>query len=88
MAEEEIKIFVSGSCGPCQQVKAAVAAGKFNASKVDLIDVETDEGFPNIAKFGLTKVPTAMKDGKTCNLALDGDILIIDCGEEVDGHPQ
>jgi hypothetical protein len=83
MAEETVKIFVSGSCGPCQQVKQLVSEGKFNRDKVDIIDVETEEGFPMIEKMGLNKVPTAMKGTDHCDLSLDGETLIITCpGEE------
>lgn len=84
MAEELVKLYVSGSCGPCQQVKKLISEGKFNRDRVDIIDVESDEGFPLIEKLGLTKVPMAMKGTEVCNLSLDEDgTLIITCpGEE------
>jgi hypothetical protein len=85
---EEVKVYVSGSCGPCQQVKKLIGEGKFNRDKVDLIDIETDENFPLIEKMGLTRVPSAMKGTEHCELALEEDILIITCpGEEQNELP-
>ena len=83
---EPVKIFVAGNCGPCQEIKQKVAEGKFNQSQVDLIDVETDEGFPYIEKLGLTQVPTAMKGGQKCDLSVEDDTLIIKCpGDDTAG---
>jgi glutaredoxin len=81
-AEEKIKVFVSSSCGPCQRVKNAISEGKFNIEEVDLIDLETEEGFPYIEKFGLNRVPAAFKGKQQCDLLFseEGD-LIINCDE-------
>ena len=81
----KIKVFVSKNCGPCHLVKDLIEQGKFNAEEIELLDLETDEGFAYIEKLGLTKVPSAYKDGQACNLAIDrkNNILILQCpGDE------
>ena len=80
---DEVKLYISAGCGPCQKVKEMVEAGKFNREKVDVIDVSTDEGYPAIEKLNIAKVPAAYKGTEQCNLSLDEDILIIECpGDE------
>jgi len=84
MAEEEtVKLFVSGGCGPCAQVKKLVEEGKHNLSKFEIIDLMTEEGHPYIEKLGLKMVPVAMKGTKTCPILFDGESLIIDCDGEM-----
>jgi glutaredoxin len=83
MPDEEVTVFVSGSCGPCQEVKRFIEEGKFNLAKVKVIDLETPEGFPFIAKLGLTKVPAAFKGTQSCKILSDEETLVIDCGEEL-----
>ncbi len=80
MPKQKVKVFISSSCGPCQTVKDAIASGKFNLEDVELIDLESDEGFPYIEKMGLSKVPAAFLGKKQCdiNVTEDGGIFI-DC---------
>lgn len=82
MSDDIVKVFVSEGCGPCGQVKQMIAEGKFNLDKVDVIDVTTEEGYPYIAKLGLSKVPVAMKGSKVCPILFDEESLVIDCNNE------
>jgi hypothetical protein len=78
------RIFVSKHCGPCQIIKDMVQNGQVDDDKdIELIDLETDEGFPYIAEFGLTGVPSAYKDKQKCEIKIDQDsnILRIICPE-------
>ena len=80
MPKTKVKVFVSSSCGPCQEVKEAIASGKFNLEDVDLIDLETDEGFPYIEKMKLNRVPVAYKGKRQCKILHDDEGgLFIDC---------
>ena len=81
MSDEKVVVYVSGSCGPCQEVKRYIEEGRFNLAEVEIIDLETEEGFPFIAKLGLTKVPAAFKGDKVCKILADEESLIIDCGD-------
>lgn len=83
MAEEEkVTLFVSSGCGVCQEVKKLVEEGKFNLPTIDVVDVASEDGFPNVEKLGLTKVPVAFKGAQECKLLMDGESLFIDCGGE------
>ncbi|KKM97006.1 hypothetical protein LCGC14_1172400 [marine sediment metagenome] len=81
MPKPKLRVFVAAGCGPCQEVKDAVAAGRFNAEDVDIIDVESKEGFTYIKKFGLTKAPAAFLGKKECELFInrEDNSLFIDC---------
>jgi len=50
---------------------------------VELIDIETDEGFPYIAEFALSGVPSAYKGKEKCEIKIDREakILHIICPE-------
>jgi glutaredoxin len=81
----KIKVFVSASCSPCEEVKKLIEEGRFNQADLDLIDLETEEGFKYIEKLGLNRVPSAYQGRKSCNLQIDHEqnALIITCpGDE------
>jgi glutaredoxin len=79
--KQKLRVFVSANCGPCQEIKEAINAGRFNAEEVDLIDIETEEGFPWIKKLGLTKAPSAYLGRKECEMFInrEDNSLYIDC---------
>jgi len=81
MPKKKLRVFVSAGCGPCSEIKAAIEAGRFNAEDIDLIDVETKEGFPFIKKFGLTKAPAAYLGKKECEMFInrEDNSIFIDC---------
>lgn len=79
------KVFISGSCEPCQAVKELIEQGRFTQPNVDLIDLETEDGYPYINKMNLSRVPSAYKGKKACELSIDreNNVLIIQCpGDE------
>jgi glutaredoxin len=79
--KQKVKIFVSASCGPCERVKKLIQEGKFNLEDVDLIDLETEEGFPWIERLNLDRVPAAFEGNKVCRLDIDPEqqSLVITC---------
>lgn len=88
--KERVKVFVSNSCVPCEEVKQLVKDGRFNREEIDLIDLETEEGFPWIEKLGLKRVPSAYIGKKSCKIEIDHEenTLIITCpGEELSETP-
>jgi len=86
---EPVKVFVSTNCGPCQRVKQLIKEGKFNREDVELLDLETEEGFAYIKKLGINKVPSAYQGGQSCKIGFDNDILLIQCpGDEVEEVPE
>jgi hypothetical protein len=54
--KEKIKVFVSGSCAPCGEVKRLIQEGRFTAEDVDLIDIETADGFAYVEKMKLLHI--------------------------------
>jgi hypothetical protein len=84
---EKTRIFVSKHCGPCQVIKDMVQNGQVDDKDVELIDVETDEGFPYIAEFGLTGVPSAYRGKQKCEIKIDQDILQIICDDTREAPP-
>jgi len=75
------RVFVAKHCGPCHIVKDMVEKGKASEQEIELIDIESDEGFPYIAEFALSGVPSAYKDKQKCEIKIDqeADILYIIC---------
>lgn len=80
---EKTRIFVSEHCGHCQVIKDMVQNGQVDDKDVELIDLETDEGFPYIAEFGLTGVPSAYIGKQKCEIQIDqeSNVLRIVCPE-------
>jgi glutaredoxin len=75
-----VKIYVATGCGHCDVVKKLVKEGKVK-DKVELIDVAKPENAHFIEDLGLEQVPTAIKNGNTCELSVDEDKneLVIEC---------
>lgn len=81
--QETVKLYLSNHCGPCQEVRGLIEAGKFNRDKVDVIDLAEESNFHFITDLNLSKVPTAMQGAEVCNLSIEDDVLLIDCpGDE------
>ncbi len=85
---DPVKLFISSSCGHCQDIKKVIESGKFTVdgqegAKVDLINVDTEEGFLNIAIYDLTVVPSAYSDKTKCRLLINpgNQFLNIKCHE-------
>ena len=82
---EPIKVFVAKNCQPCKEIEELLTKGQFlvdgEEGKADLIDIETEEGFPRIAEVGLISVPAAYRGKNKCNLRIDDETqtLLIEC---------
>jgi len=81
-----IRVYTSKTCKPCHEIEKLIKEGKFaGETKVELIDIETDEGFEKFRKevldFGDGAVPSAYKDGEKCLIRVDeeSDSLLIEC---------
>lgn len=77
------KVFVSEHCAPCQEVKKLIQE-KHLEEEIELVDVNTDEGFALFYQMVLSKrdgaVPSAFKDGQECKILVGGDEVIkIEC---------
>lgn len=82
-ADKALRVFVSDHCAPCQQVKRAIQEGKFQG-EVEMVDIETDEGFikfkEEVLSLGDGAVPSAYKEGKKCLISIaEDDSLFINC---------
>jgi glutaredoxin len=84
---KKVKVYVATHCQPCEEVKRLLEKGHFSINgiegEVDLIDVETEEGFKQIFE-GMDAVPAAYSDGKRCKISIDeeGETLILECPSE------
>lgn len=83
-----IRIYTAKHCLPCQEVedkiKLAVAD---TGEEIELIDIETDEGFEKFKQEVLNyvdgAVPSAYKDGRRCKIGYDEEgNLLLDCPTE------
>lgn len=80
-----ITVFTATDCEPCQAVKEFIKEGKVDPNDIELIDIETDEGFAKFTEVVLSKgdgaVPSAYKNGKECRIVVEDDVLKFICGE-------
>lgn len=81
-----IKIYTAKHCAPCRQVEEFIKNGKFEG-EIELIDIETDEGFQKFKEEVLDHedgaVPSAYKNGKRCLIQIDEDNnLLINCPDD------
>ena len=81
-----IRIYTAKHCKPCHEIEQLIKEGKFAGEKeVELIDIETDEGFEQFRKevldFSDGAVPSAYKDGKKCLIHIDeeNNHLLLEC---------
>lgn len=77
-----IKIYTSKNCVPCKEIHSSLN-GK-NIENVEIIDIDTDEGFldfqKNVLNDGDAFVPLAYRDGEKCHVYIDKDSnLTLDC---------
>ena len=89
---EKIRVYIAGNCGPCEDIRKMVQEGKAPEG-VELVDIETDEGFAEFTAEVLTHgdggVPSAYKGGQLCEIFKDdqNNTLIIDCPEPPPSSP-
>jgi len=79
----KIRVFVAKHCRPCHIVKDMVEKGQVSDKDIELIDIESDEGFPYIVEFALSGVPSAYREKQKCEIKIDqeANILHIVCPE-------
>jgi hypothetical protein len=89
MAKKVIDLYYSSDCEPCHDVVDRVKNGRFASDLegdvgVNLVDISTEEGFAEVEKQNLEKVPTARHEAKTCQIHIDEDLdaVMFTCTEE------
>jgi hypothetical protein len=84
---EPIRLFVHGSCAPCQEIKKLIESGKFDKEEVEVIDIATEEGYHWMEKMKLTRVPSAFHGSQECKLRIDDEkeALLIECPGDTGG---
>lgn len=85
-----IKVYYGEHCQPCHQIVKAIEEGRFTGEDVELVDIESDEGFREFSELVLKKgegaVPSAYKDGQRCNIKIvDDNSLLFDCPKSPSG---
>jgi len=68
---EKTKVFVAKHCAPCHVIEDIIKEDPSSHENLEIIDIESDEGFPYIEQFGLSGVPSAYKDGQKCEIKID-----------------
>lgn len=79
-----IRVYTSRHCEPCQEIHEKIKEGKVEAGEdeIELIDIETDEGFAKFTEEVLNKedgaVPSAYKEGQRCIVGFtqEGNVII------------
>lgn len=77
----KLQIFVAEHCEGCQQLKEIAENGGFG-DDVEVVDVETEEGFPKVAEMELTEIPAAYEDGVKCRIKFTNYDAEISCPAE------
>ena len=80
-----IRIYTAKHCRPCHEVEQLIKGGKFSGDDIELVDIETNEGFEKFKKevldFSDGAVPSAYRDGKKCLIHIDeeNNSLLFEC---------
>lgn len=78
---KKLQIFIGEHCSGCEQLKEIAENGGFG-DDVEVVDIETEEGFPKVAEMELTEIPSAYEDGKKCAIKYSDDNVEIKCPAE------
>ena len=78
MDRDRIVVFVSPNCGPCQDVQELIQEGRvIGAPEVEIVDIETDEGFDRFVEQVLSKgegaAPMAFRGEELCEILYDDE---------------
>lgn len=83
---EKVTLFVAEHCVPCKPIKDAIMDGSFlingkEGGSVDMIDIETDDGFTEMLSRELAAVPSAYIGSKECKISIDEEmgVVMLDC---------
>lgn len=90
MPKKVIKVYVSAHCKPCHEITELLHNGRFEADigedvQVDLIDIETEEGFNRLTDE-INKVPAAIYNGKKCLISIDREFNAVYLSCEVEDN--
>lgn len=98
MPKKVIKVYVGEHCKPCHEITELLQSGRFEADigedvQVDLIDIETEEGFKQltdeISKIPadeISKIPAATFNGEKCSISIDREFNAVYFSCEVEGN--
>ena len=94
MSKKVIDLYYASECSPCKEVVDRVKNGRFasdlgEGTAVNLVDISTEEGFTEVEKKNLEKVPTAIHEAKTCQIHIDEDLdaVMFTCNDEEPAVP-
>lgn len=82
-----IRVYTGKHCQPCHPIEELIKQGKV-AEDVELVDIETDEGFLKFKEEVLDKgdgaVPSAYKNGQHCKIILseEEDRVFFECSKD------
>ena len=86
-----ITVFVSEHCTPCKEIDRLIKEGRFE-DKIELVDIETDEGFEKFSREVLRRgdgaVPSAYRDGQRCQILVEDDEVFLNCPNSEDPAPE
>jgi glutaredoxin len=80
-----IRVYTAKHCKPCHSVERLIKEGRFAGEEVELVDIETDEGFKKfkeeVLDFSDGAVPSAYKGGEKCLIHIDeeNNSLLLEC---------
>lgn len=86
-----IKVFTAGHCTPCHEIAELIRQGKFSAEDVDLVDIETEEGFKQFQELFLVHgdayVPMAHDGKNKCDISIKDGMVNFTCGQDSPSAP-
>lgn len=87
-----IRVYTAKHCTPCRKIEELIREGKISED-IELIDIETDEGFlkfkDDVLARGDGAVPSAYKEGQRCKIGFDEEEhLFFECPSEELPPPQ
>ncbi len=89
----KVTVFYASHCIPCHEVVDNMQNREValqGADNVELVDVESEEGFSKIGDNNIETIPVAIReDGKTCRIFKgENDTVLIDCDDENENHTE
>lgn len=85
MEPKVVKVFHSTYCESCHEIVEMIEGGKYvldiEGAEVEVVNVTSEEGFPELAKEDVDAIPSAKFEGKTCRLSINREegVVLIDC---------
>lgn len=81
-----IRVYTAKHCDPCHKIEDLIREGKISED-VELVDIETDEGFLKFKEEVLNgkdgAVPSAYKEGQQCKIGFDEEKnLVFECPDK------